>query len=245
MTIISIYMNPFAPNVISTNVEILSTKVHSVPVSNTDTTYSYMEFLIHGSMYLKCSSIYQLVVRITFVSSWSTMMSGPITLASDFARRRSTATSIIPYDGTPATWVVHKLIMFPLYVIGVYSDTFERDVVIDSRFSCDHDMPDETRSYIPSQLYPIEPLMYIDVSNVPRYIVRVRVIPIYDGSFPYVLSVSARFNPIETGYFKAYIYIILYSSYLCIYASFSVYMMINILIQCFRYMFSIHEVPLF
>ena len=97
--------------------------------------YGYELFAL-GTDTIRCGTTYRLWVHLTFVNSWSTASSGPLTLMAELAGGRQAVSTIIPYEGTMGTWLVGYVTYVPAYALGLIPETFVRTVLMDRAFRC-------------------------------------------------------------------------------------------------------------
>jgi hypothetical protein len=139
-----------------------------------------IELLVQGSNLIQRDVDYSLFIHVTFLDSWTTVMSGVITFLSDFGYGRQTIASILPITRPPFSWVAKRVLLFPLFASGLYQDTVEHNILVSTSFR------------LGQQLLgiPVHPV-YTDHIE---YVARVQIIPSVSGHMPDIVSISAWFQ---------------------------------------------------
>jgi hypothetical protein len=96
---------------------------------------------IQGSESLQSSVEYNLFAHVTFLDSWSTLHAGMVTFRSDFGDGYNTIASMLPCKQPPSLWILRRVLMCPLYVIGMLPDTFDSDVLLSNSVRYEKTMP--------------------------------------------------------------------------------------------------------
>ena len=156
---------------------------------------------IQGSESLQRSVDYNLFAHVTFLDSWSTLHAGLLTFRSDFRDGSNTITSILPRKHPPFIWILRRLFMCPLYVLGVMEDTIHADVLLSDRVRYEDTIP----PYWDIFVHPV-------CDRHVQYIVHVQVT--FHRHLPDIVSVSAWYQASSVSWYSVPVWYLWYIWYI-------------------------------
>jgi hypothetical protein len=174
-----LYVRYDRSRILNVRVDFANTNACAWPLQQAYPTGS-IELLVQGSNLIQRDVDYSLFIHVTFLDSWTTVMSGVITFLSDFGHGRQTIASILPITRPPFSWVATRVLLFPFFASGLYRDTVEHDILVSTSFRLGQRLLG----------VPVHPV-YTDHIE---YVARVQIIPAVSGHMPDIVSISAWFQ---------------------------------------------------